>query len=66
MNQMQTLRKSAGPDLFDYPTPEELISLWRSFRAGGLRAEEAWNAIAAGMALDMVLSRRVGARRVEQ
>ena len=66
MDQIQILGKSAGPDPFDYPTPEELICLWRSFRGSGLRVEEAWDAVAAGIALDMAFSRRVSARRVEQ
>ena len=66
MDQLETLRKPAGLDGFDYPTLEEVISLWRSYRSGGLGPEEAWHAIVAGVALDMVFSRGMRARRIVQ
>ncbi|HEY6197011.1 MAG TPA: hypothetical protein VI231_00240 [Candidatus Binatia bacterium] len=48
---------------FDYPTLEEIVTLWRSYQAtGGLQPEEAWDAIAASLALDMAFSGHVRAK----
>jgi hypothetical protein len=53
-------------DGFDYPTLEEIIALWQSYKSNGLAPEEAWDAIAAGLALDMVFSGHVRAKHIEQ
>ena len=66
MNQLQTLRKSPALDGFETPTLDEIVCLWQSFRATGLEAEEAWNAIVAGLALEIAFPRRPGMTRIEQ
>ena len=66
MMQIEPLRNSIAMDGFDYPTLEEIVSLWRSYQASGLAAEAAWDAIAAGLALDMVFSGHIRAKQVNQ
>lgn len=53
-------------DSFDPPTETEIIGLWRSFRSAGLSARQAWDAIVAGIALDMVFSDGRKRPRLEQ
>ena len=65
MNQLQTLRKSPALDGFDTPTLDEIVCLWQAFRSNGLEAEEAWNAIVAGLALEIAFPRRPGVTRIE-
>lgn len=43
-------------DSFDPPTEGEIIGLWQSFRSAGLSSRQAWDAIVAGIALDVVFS----------
>jgi hypothetical protein len=60
MSQLEVLRDTTGMQGFDYPTLEEIVTLWRSYQAtGGLQPEEAWDAIAASLALDMAFSGHV-------
>jgi hypothetical protein len=67
MTQLETLNRTPSRvDGFDYPTLEEIISLWRSYQASGLPAEEAWDAIAAGLALDMAFAGHIRAKQVNQ
>ena len=41
---------------FGPPTESEIIGLWRSFRSAGLSEKQAWDAILAGIALDVAFS----------
>ncbi len=41
---------------FDSPTESEIIGLWKTFRSAGLSERQAWDAIMAGLALDMAFS----------
>jgi len=60
MSQLEVLRETTRIEGFDYPTLEEIITLWRSYQASGrLEPEEAWDAIAASLALDMAFSGHV-------
>lgn len=54
------------PESFDSVTEEEVVLLWRNFKTCGLPAEEAWNAVVIGMALDMAFSRTQATREVTQ
>ena len=65
MSQLEIAGNSARLEGFDYPTLEEIVSLWQSYKASGLAPEAAWDAIAAGLALDMVFSGRIRAKNVE-
>jgi hypothetical protein len=62
---MQTTRTSYTIDAFDSPTEDEIISLWQSFKSAGLSDKEAWDAIVAGIALDMAFSRTETLPRIE-
>lgn len=63
MSQLEPIRDTTGMQGFDYPTLEEIVTLWRSYQAtGGLQPEEAWDAIAASLALDMAFSGHVRAK----
>ncbi len=53
-------------DSFDPPTETEIIGLWQSFRSAGLSARQAWDAIVAGIALDMAFSDGRKRPRLEQ
>lgn len=53
-------------DSFDPPTETEIIGLWQSFRSAGLSARQAWDAIVAGIALDMAFSDGRRRPRLEQ
>jgi len=67
MSQLEITGNSNRMEGFDYPSLEEIISLWQSYKSnGGLAPEEAWDAIAASLALDMVFSGHVRAKNVEQ
>jgi hypothetical protein len=67
MSQLEALsRNTTRLDGFDYPTLEEIVSLWRSYQASGLEPEQAWDAIAAGLALDIAFAGHVRAKQIEQ
>lgn len=67
MRYNQVIVKGPEPDTdpFESVTEEEIILLWRSFKASGLSEDEAWNAIVTGIALDMAFSRSQGLSRAE-
>jgi hypothetical protein len=47
-------------------TEDEIVLIWRFLRATGLSPQDAWHAIAAGIALDQAFSPRKRLRLVEQ
>ena len=58
--------ETVGADAFENPTEQDIIRLWQSFRSVGLSEGEAWDAILAGIALDMAFSRTRHLARIEQ
>lgn len=62
---MEETRLRSNMDEFDQPTEAEIISLWQTFKSAGLSDREAWDAIVAGIALDMAFSRTEAAASVE-
>ena len=60
------IEKTSELDTFENVTEEEILSLWQSFKSGGLSADEAWDAIVTGIALDMAFARSKNLRQVEQ
>ena len=56
MNSVQIERR-VDLDPFENITEAEIISLWEVFKSSGLSADEAWNAIVAGIALDVAFAR---------
>ena len=55
-----------SPDSFDPPNETEIIGLWQCFRSAGLSEKQAWDAIAAGIALDAAFSDGRRRPRLEQ
>jgi len=51
---------------FENITEAEIISLWEVFKSSGLSADEAWNAIVAGIALDVAFARSKNLTTIEQ
>ena len=51
---------------FENITEAEIISLWEVFKSSGLSADEAWNAIVAGIALDVAFARSKNLTTLEQ
>ena len=67
MRHSQVITKAAEHEVdpFENVTEEEVISLWRSFKASGLTEDEAWHAIVTGIALDMAFARTRSLRQAE-
>ena len=53
-------------DTFGPPTEKEIIGLWHSFRLAGLSEKQAWDAVVAGIALDVAFSDGHTRPRLEQ
>ena len=51
---------------FDDVTEEDIILLWQSYKSSGLSEDDAWNAIMAGIALDMAFARTRKLATIEQ
>ena len=66
MSNLEAYNGATRLEGFDYPTLEEIVVLWRSYKASGLEPEEAWDAIAAGLALDLAFSGHGRGKRIEQ
>lgn len=52
-------------DTLENPTEEEIICFWRTLKSNGLSGDEAWHAIATGIALDLAFARSKALKRVE-
>jgi len=57
MQSPQIIGDALELDSFDALTREEILSLWRTFKASGLSEREAWHAVVTGMALDIAFAR---------
>ena len=65
MYPMSALNKGPDQDLFDSVTEEEIIYLWRSIKGRGLPEDQAWQAIVAGITLDMAFAKPRAIRQTE-
>ncbi|MGH7844975.1 MAG: hypothetical protein ACREQW_07380 [Candidatus Binatia bacterium] len=65
MNSVQIERR-VELDPFENITEAEILSLWEVFKSSGLSADEAWNAIVAGIALDVAFARSKNLTTLEQ
>jgi hypothetical protein len=65
MNQISALDKSLDQDLIETVTEEEIVDLWRSIKMRGLSEDQAWQAIVAGIALDMAFAKPRAFRQIE-
>lgn len=59
------IERGAEAESFENVSEEEIIFLWRSFKANGLTSDQAWHAIVTGMALDMAFDRSKKLSQVE-
>lgn len=66
MRATRVVKDASELESFDVITEEEIVSLWRTFKASGLSGEQAWHAIVIGMALDMAFARTEALKRVAQ
>lgn len=63
----QVMKETLEFENFEAITPDEILSLWRTFKASGLSDEhEAWLAIVTGMALDIAFARTETHKRAVQ
>jgi hypothetical protein len=53
-------------DAFASISEHEIVSLWETFKAAGLSGDDAWNAVLAGIALDLAFARSRNLPQVEQ
>lgn len=60
------IEEASELDTFDNVTEEEILSLWNSLKSSGLSEDEAWDAIVAGMVLEMAFDRSESLRQVDQ
>jgi hypothetical protein len=60
------IERRAEVDPFENITEAEIISLWEVFQSSGLSADDAWNAIVAGIALDVAFARSKNLTNLEQ
>lgn len=60
------LPKNGGPDSFGPPNEREIIGLWQCFRSAGLSEKQAWDAIVAGIALEVAFADGRMRPRLEQ
>ena len=51
------IERAVEAESFENVSEEEIIFLWRTFKATGLTSDQAWHAIVTGMALDMAFDR---------
>ena len=65
MDALQTIGFKPTLDTFDNPTEGEIILLWQTFKSAGLSDQAAWDAIVAGIALDMAFGRSETLPRLE-
>jgi hypothetical protein len=59
------IERASDAESFDNVSEEEIIFLWRTFKANGLTSDQAWHAIVTGMALDMAFDRSKKVPQVE-
>ncbi len=65
MHPISALHNGPDQDLFESVTEEEIIYLWRSIKGRGLSEDQAWQAIVAGITLDMAFSKPRMVRQTE-
>jgi hypothetical protein len=57
MNTNFVLDEEREREVFESVTDEEIIYLWRSIKGRGISENEAWNAVVAGLALDVAFAK---------
>ena len=65
INANSMLDEECGQEFFDSVTDEELIYLWRWIKGRGISANEAWNVVLTGLALDKAFDKRKTCMQIE-
>ena len=65
MNTNSVLVEEHDREDFESLTEEEIIYLWRSIKGRGISENEAWDAVVAGLALDMAFATSKTRKEIE-
>jgi len=65
MNTNSVLVEEHDREDFESVTEEEIIYLWRSIKGRGISENEAWDAVVAGLALDVAFAKRKPSMQIE-
>jgi len=65
INTNSMLAEEFGQEFFDSVTDEELIYLWRWIKGRGISANEAWNVVLTGLALDKAFDKSKTCMQIE-
>jgi len=66
MNTNSVLDEQREREIFESVTDEEILYLWRSIKGRRISENEAWNAVMAGLALDVAFANRKPPMQIEQ
>ena len=65
-NPVSALDREREQDIFESVTEEEIIYLWRSIKGRNISENDAWNAVMAGLALDVAFAKGKPSMQIEQ
>ena len=66
MNTNSVLDEESGREVFESVTDEEILYLWRSIKGRSISENDAWNAVMAGLALDVAFANGKPPMQIEQ
>ena len=66
MNTNSVLDEESGREVFESVTDEEILYLWRSIKGRSISENDAWNAVMAGLALDVAFAKGKPPMQIEQ
>ncbi len=66
MNTNSVLDEQREREIFESVTDEEILYLWRSIKGRRISENEAWNAVRAGLALDVAFANGKPPMQIEQ
>jgi len=66
MNTNSVLDEQREREIFESVTDEEILYLWRSIKGRRISENEAWNAVRAGLALDVAFAKGKPPVQIEQ
>ncbi len=66
MNTNSMLDEERDREVFESVTEEEILYLWRSIKGRSISDNDAWNAVMAGLALDVAFAKGKPSMQIEQ
>ncbi len=66
MNTNSVLDEESGREVFESVTDEEILYPWRSIKGRSISENDAWNAVMAGLALDVAFAKGKPPMQIEQ